>query len=176
MSDKKIVNKSNSISGILARLMDERGVTVAELARATGLTPNPIYNYLAGDTRNPRRDVVKKLADYFGVSPSYLLTGEDDPIKAVPPPRRPEGRPEVEGRLFDYAWHGGSGAPDAVATEMKVFLFEKYIRTGQVAFRLDGPLNDDAAEAVYVALSKFYEGEKTQEAGDEGKQPGAVGT
>lgn len=61
---------------ILKRLILEKGVNVSDVVRETGLSPTPIYAILNGKAKRPLSSTIKKLADYFGVSSKYLLTGE----------------------------------------------------------------------------------------------------
>lgn len=69
---------------ILSRLLKERGVTVRGLTRKAHLSHQAIYNILNDENHRPHNTTIKKIADVFEVSPSYLLTGEEDaPALAV---------------------------------------------------------------------------------------------
>jgi len=66
------------IHEILKQLILEKGVNVSDVMRETGLSATPIYAILKGEAKRPLSSTIKKLADYFGVSPKYLLTGEKE--------------------------------------------------------------------------------------------------
>ena len=61
------------------------GWTVAEFSRRSGVEANNLYKYLDGVIRNPRGDILEKLAGTLGISPVYLRYG--DPLE---PPIRKE--------------------------------------------------------------------------------------
>lgn len=62
---------------IIRRLRLQRGITQEELGRVIGVQKSAIRKYESGMVENMKRSSIKKLADYFGVSPSFLL-GYDD--------------------------------------------------------------------------------------------------
>ncbi len=51
--------------------------TLRKLARAIGVTPASVHNYVHFDTL-PRIENVSKMADYFGVTISSLFSEDDD--------------------------------------------------------------------------------------------------
>jgi len=58
----------------LKDLLKQKDVTIAQLARATGISAKTIYQWLNG--QKPRDlNQVKKVADYFGVSIDFLAFG-----------------------------------------------------------------------------------------------------
>lgn len=59
---------------ILKRLLAEKKISFAKLGRAVGVTKQTISEYCKGNTV-PKADTLIKIAEYFGVSPDYLLTG-----------------------------------------------------------------------------------------------------
>lgn len=59
----------------LHRLMDERKLTEAELARRTNIPQPTLHKILSGKTGDPRASTLKSLADFFGVTIDMLLTG-----------------------------------------------------------------------------------------------------
>lgn len=64
---------------IFERLLKERGVTVAEVSRATGIAQTTMSNWKKRNNMlNPRN--LQKIADYFGVSMDYMM-GQ---TKAIP--------------------------------------------------------------------------------------------
>lgn len=61
---------------IFEKLCQDRGVTPYRVCKETGLTTATISNWKAG-RYTPKADKLQKIADYFGVSVEYLLTGEE---------------------------------------------------------------------------------------------------
>ena len=57
----------------------QHGMTMEELAQKIGLQKAAIYKYESGLVVNLKRDVIEKLANVFGVSPSYIMCMEDEP-------------------------------------------------------------------------------------------------
>ena len=62
---------------IFEELLRKKGVKIADVVKATGMTPATIYDWKAGRYR-PKDDKRKMIADYFGVTLEYLDTGKDD--------------------------------------------------------------------------------------------------
>lgn len=60
---------------IFEKLCNERGVTAYKVCKATGITTATISNWKAG-RYTPKQEKMQKIADYFGVSVEYLMTGE----------------------------------------------------------------------------------------------------
>ena len=60
---------------IFEKLMKEKGVRAADVAKATGIAPQTLSAWKKGES-NPKNDKLQKIADYFGVSLEYLTTGE----------------------------------------------------------------------------------------------------
>ena len=59
---------------VLISLMNEKGKSIKQLAKVLGCTTQAISNYRLGKSM-PNYETLIKLADYFGVSCDYLLTG-----------------------------------------------------------------------------------------------------
>ena len=59
---------------IVCRLCEQHNITLAELERATGLSRGSIAKM---KTSTPKADRLKRIADFFGVSVEYLMTGKD---------------------------------------------------------------------------------------------------
>lgn len=65
---------SIKIKTILRKLLYENDMTAAQLARATGIAPQTINNWLGG--QEPRSLThLKKVADYFEISVDELVYG-----------------------------------------------------------------------------------------------------
>ena len=67
---------------IYAKLRDKKGVKDYEVCRAAGISPSIISDWKAGKY-NLKTDKLKKLAEYFGVSMDYLMTGKDTEKKST---------------------------------------------------------------------------------------------
>lgn len=67
---------------IFEKLLKERGVTAYRVAKETGVTTATLTSWKQGKY-TPKPEKMQKIADYFGVSLSYLMTGKDE-IKKEP--------------------------------------------------------------------------------------------
>lgn len=61
---------------IFEKLCKQHNVTSYRVCKETGLTTATISNWKAGRYR-PKSDKLQKIADFFGVSLEYLLTGKE---------------------------------------------------------------------------------------------------
>ena len=61
---------------IFEKLCKERGVTPYRVSEATGIKTSSLSGWKAGRF-TPKQEKLKKIADYFGVSIEYLMTGEE---------------------------------------------------------------------------------------------------
>lgn len=63
----------------LKRLMDDRNISVRDLAKAINVPHKTVQEWPGGNSRMPRNpDHLRKLADYFKVSVHFLLFAEED--------------------------------------------------------------------------------------------------
>ena len=67
-----------SMYEIFVELMRKKNVKAAEVSRATGIPYSAFSDWKAGRYA-PKADKLQKIADYFGVSVEYLMTGEQKP-------------------------------------------------------------------------------------------------
>ena len=63
-------------SDILVKLIEERGVTAYQIAKATGLSNTALSRYKSGK-QDPAIDKLIAIADFFDVSTDYLLGRTD---------------------------------------------------------------------------------------------------
>lgn len=63
---------------IFERLLKERGITSAQVSRDTGIPKSTLSSWKAGGARSLSSGNMQKIADYFGVSVDYLMTGDPD--------------------------------------------------------------------------------------------------
>lgn len=61
---------------IFANLLAERNLKAADVCRGTGL-PSSLFSEWKRGKSCPKADKLKKIADFFGVSLDYLMTGEE---------------------------------------------------------------------------------------------------
>lgn len=73
----------NQLKDKVYLLMRERNITQNGLAAEIGITQSTLSRNLNG-IHEPKADVIKKIADYFGVSVEYLLgTAETDQAESL---------------------------------------------------------------------------------------------
>lgn len=61
---------------IYQKLLDEKGLKNSDIARATGISNMTLSDWKNGKS-TPKQDKLMKIADFFGVSLDYLMTGEE---------------------------------------------------------------------------------------------------
>lgn len=69
----------------LKELRSKRNLSQIQVAEALGITLRTYQNY-EYNQREPNIEMIKKLADFYGVTTDYLLgrdTGEPDPLDAL---------------------------------------------------------------------------------------------
>ncbi len=62
---------------IIKQLRLQKGITQEELGKVIGVQKSAIRKYESGMVENMKRTSIKKMADYFGVSPTYLMGMEN---------------------------------------------------------------------------------------------------
>ena len=78
-----------SFSETLKRLRLEKGLTQGDLAKYSGLKQSSIAMYETGK-RNPKIDVLERLADFFNVDIDYLIGKTDKTTKVIVAPPEPQ--------------------------------------------------------------------------------------
>lgn len=108
---------------IFEKLLKERGITAYRVSKETGVTTATLTSWKQGKY-TPKTEKMQKIADYFGVSLSYLMTGkEDDEQIPQEPQLKPKDKKDIEeilasteellkqdGLMFD----GDPASPEAV--------------------------------------------------------------
>ena len=61
---------------IYQRILDEKGLKNADVARATGISNMTLSDWKRGKSV-PKSDKMRKIAEYLNVSVDYLMTGKD---------------------------------------------------------------------------------------------------
>lgn len=57
----------------IKRLMEERGVDAAKLARISGVNPTGVYDILSGKSRSPKVETIAKISRGLGVPLSAIF-------------------------------------------------------------------------------------------------------
>ena len=65
---------------IFEQLLQKYGVTAYKVAKDTGVTQTSLSNWKSGRS-TPGTRTLQKIADYFGVTVDYLMTGKEEPEK-----------------------------------------------------------------------------------------------
>lgn len=60
---------------IFDRLLKSRGLKIADVSRGTGISGATLYEWKAGKY-TPKADKLQLIADFFGVTLDYLMTGD----------------------------------------------------------------------------------------------------
>ena len=68
---------------IFEQLLSKHHVTPYKVAKATGVTTTTLTNWKQGKY-TPKQDKLQKIADYFGVTLDYLMTGREEPKEKSP--------------------------------------------------------------------------------------------
>ena len=68
---------------VFERLLSEHGITAYKVAKATGITTATLTSWKKG-RYTPKQEKLQKIADYFGVTIDYLMTGKEDPKEKAP--------------------------------------------------------------------------------------------
>lgn len=61
---------------IYLKLLKEKGVRTSDVCKATGIVASTFSDWKKGKS-TPKQEKLMKIADYFGVSLNYLMTGSD---------------------------------------------------------------------------------------------------
>ena len=68
---------------VFERLLVEHGITAYKVAKATGITTATLTSWKKG-RYTPKQEKLQKIADYFGVTVEYLMTGKEEPKEKAP--------------------------------------------------------------------------------------------
>lgn len=64
---------------IFNNLCKKKGVTAYRIGKETGIATSTFTDWKKGRS-TPKQDKLKKIADYFGVTVEYLMTGEESTL------------------------------------------------------------------------------------------------
>lgn len=63
---------------IFEQLLQKYGLSAYKVSKETGITQSTLSDWKRGRS-TPKTENMKKIADYFGVTVDYLMTGKDEP-------------------------------------------------------------------------------------------------
>jgi transcriptional regulator with XRE-family HTH domain len=151
----KISGKNIIISKILYDLFEKRGVPISRVAKAIGVSYSVVFNLYQGRTKTADYEVIKKLADYFGVTPAQLLGEAPLPAREGLAAGAPDSF-EIARRLelLERKINAGEIKAPTLRDEDRERLHAKYIRRGLVALRTK-VLDAEGMEALYLVLRKI---------------------
>lgn len=66
---------------IFLMLLNERGLKTSDVAKATGLNQTFFSDWKSGKSKRPNVINLQKVADFFGVSVDYLMTGKEPTVE-----------------------------------------------------------------------------------------------
>ncbi|MBC7324860.1 MAG: helix-turn-helix transcriptional regulator, partial [Moorella sp. (in: Bacteria)] len=120
-----------TLEGRLRKLREKRGLKQKEVAALLNLNPNTLSRYESGE-RTPDPQTLVKLANFYGVTTDYLLTGK------------------TNGNGHSQPWWERDEPPDDI--ELWDFVKE------QANLRLMGnPLDEEAKEDILLFLRAAHE-------------------
>ena len=61
---------------VFLNLLERRGLKASDVAKATGIHPSTFSDWKKGKSK-PKQENLKKIADFFGVTLEYLMTGKE---------------------------------------------------------------------------------------------------
>ena len=65
---------------IFQMLLNDRGIRPSDVSKSTGVPASTLSDWKNGKS-TPKQDKLQTIADYFGVSIDYLMTGKDPEIE-----------------------------------------------------------------------------------------------
>lgn len=114
---------------IFSELLQRYGVTPYKVSKQTGVSQSTLSDWKRGIS-TPKQDKLQKIADYFGVSIEYLMTGKDAEHKE--PQLKPRDEKDIkdilsnteellkqDGLMFDGA-PASPEAIDSILSAMKI--------------------------------------------------------
>lgn len=120
--------KNSNSQDRIRQIMEYYGINQTEFCKRTGIQKSALSNYLNG-TRQPRQDAVSKIADTFGISPSWVM-GYDVPMKEIKPIeiiQELEGISEQDRKILDLYHKADPDSQRAIERILKyVELFKEY--------------------------------------------------
>lgn len=118
---------------IFVKLLEQYGVTAYKVSKATGIAGSTFTDWKTGRSI-PKQDKLQKIADYFGVTVDYLMTGKNETDKKENPY---EAKNETERRLLVLCRKAGE-----VPKEEKEAILKNFEATMDMYLRAKGIKKD----------------------------------
>lgn len=123
----------------LKALRIQAGISQAELARRLGVTERSIYNYETNARYPKGQEVLRGIAETFGVTADYLL--DDSPVRAAPAAREEE-RYFVEAAAESFGQKGRQEAARLLEEAGAMFA--------------GGALSEEDKDAFFQSITQAY--------------------
>ena len=159
-----------TLSERLTSLMNEKGISQAELARLIGIKQPSVFKILNGETRNPKK--ILEIATALGVNAHWLKTGEgerDADVVRVVNLQEPIGENTIRIEILDVEASAGNGAfltrseQGLLAQEFDLDFFRRqFERTDAKNLKIIAVKGDSMAptlesgDLLYVDVSENY--------------------
>ena len=78
-----LCERSTKMYEVFEQLLQKHGVTPYKVAKEAGVTQTALSNWKSGRS-TPSSKTLQKIADYFGITVDYLMTGKDNPKEKAP--------------------------------------------------------------------------------------------
>ncbi len=115
-------------------LRENKKISQEELGKIIGVNKAAIQKYESGKVQNIKRTNIKKLADYFGVTPSFLMGWDDDQekvnaiaseVQLIEQIQKLYGKKAVQ-LLESFIELNDVGKDNAIETVVDLSMLEKY--------------------------------------------------
>lgn len=100
---------------IFVKLLEQHGVTAYKVSKATGIAGSTFTDWKTGRSV-PKQDKLQKIADYFGVTVDYLMTGKEKDV---------EKQPELSNVYFSLAKEAEQNGIDPRDIKAAIEIFKK---------------------------------------------------
>ena len=78
-----LCERSTKMYEVFEQLLQKHGGTPYKVAKEAGVTQTALSNWKSGRS-TPSSKTLQKIADYFGITVDYLMTGKDNPKEKAP--------------------------------------------------------------------------------------------
>lgn len=83
---------------IFSKLLQKHGITAYKVSKETGVSQSTLSDWKRGIS-TPKQDKLQKIADYFGVTLEYLMTGKESPVQTSEPVLNSRDERDIAKRL-----------------------------------------------------------------------------
>lgn len=114
---------------IFSKLLQTYGVTPYKVSKETGVSQSTLSDWKLGKI-TPKSDTMKKIADYFGVTVDYLMTGNEKPD--IDPVLKPRDEKDIKDILANteqllkqdgLMFNGDPASPEAIEIHEYCIIF-----------------------------------------------------